>query len=278
VFTTEKETIRTRIWREEAEPDNPFSAAACYCHGYNVYGEVVGKAGWIEFLYVLFRGEPPSRVQSKLLEDLAVGLANPGPRDHSVRAAMNGAVGGSHSAACLIAALGVGAGQLGGAREIFLAMEIWNDCGIDLQAWANHFKKSSQEERADVWKEMEHSPGFDPHGGSCATPVVQFLRHLANQNTASALRWLDDNRQALETMTDSPLAMTGVAAAAFHDLGFTPEQGEMLFLLLRLPGAAAHALEQKEFGYRNYPFFNHAIHLENDPGPFQEQGRKSAIP
>jgi len=278
VLTTKKETIRTCIWREEAEPDNPFSAAACYCHGYNVYGEVLGKASWIEFLYLLFRGERPSRVQSKLLEDLAVGLANPGPRDHSVRAAMNGAVGGSHSAACLMAALGVGAGQFGGAREVLLAMEIWNNCGTDLPAWRQYLNDSPHEERADVWKEMEHFPGFDPNGGSCATPVVQFLRHLANQDTASTLCWLDDNRQVLETIADSPLAMTGVAAAAFHDLGFTPEQGEMLFLLLRLPGAAVHALEQKEIGYRNYPFFNHAIHLENDPGPVQELGRESAVP
>jgi citrate synthase len=50
-------------------------------------------------------------------------------------------------------------------------------------------------------------------------------------------------------------------------LGCTPEQGEMLFLLLRLPGAAVHALEQKHTGYKNFPFFQ--IELENDPGPAQ---------
>jgi citrate synthase len=39
----------------------------------------------------------------------------------------------------------------------------------------------------------------------------------------------------------------------------------MLHLLLRLPGAAVHALEQKDYGYKNFPFFQ--IELENDPGP-----------
>jgi citrate synthase len=58
--------------------------------------------------------------------------------------------------------------------------------------------------------------------------------------------------------------MTGVAAAALLDLGFTPDQGEMLHLLLRLPGAAAHALEQKEQGHKSFPFF--ALDLQDDPG------------
>lgn len=265
-----KETIRSRIWREEPEDDNPFAAAACFCHGYDVYSDVLGKAGWIEYLYLLFQGERPSREQARLLEDLAVGLANAGPRDHSVQAAMNGAVGGSHNAACLMAALAVGAGQLGGAREVALAMEVWAACGTDLEAWNSRLRNPPQEERADVWPAMEHPPGFDPHGASCATPVRQFLQHLASISPASTLGWLQMNRSALETIADCPLTMTGVAAAAFHDLGLSPPQGEMLFLLLRLPGAAAHALEQKEFGFRHFPFYRHAIHLENDPGPYQE--------
>jgi citrate synthase len=68
-------------------------------------------------------------------------------------------------------------------------------------------------------------------------------------------------------MADCPLAMTGVAAAALIDLAFSPEQGEMLYLLSRLPGAAVHALEQQEYGWRRFPFFANGLKLENDPGP-----------
>jgi citrate synthase len=74
----------------------------------------------------------------------------------------------------------------------------------------------------------------------------------------------------LEAVTGIPLAITGVAATIFHDLGFRPPQGEMLYLLFRLPGAAVHALEQKELGFRYFPFFRDAIHLENDPGPYPD--------
>jgi citrate synthase len=61
--------------------------------------------------------------------------------------------------------------------------------------------------------------------------------------------------------------MTGVIAAAFTDLELTDEQAEMLFLLLRLPGAAVHSLEQKKLGWRKYPFFGEGLTLTNDPGP-----------
>jgi citrate synthase len=68
---------------------------------------------------------------------------------------------------------------------------------------------------------------------------------------------------ALEAACGHPLSMAGVAAAALADLGFTAQEGEMLFLLLRLPGAAAHALEQQGFGHKRFPFYR----MELEEGP-----------
>src|SRR5204863_9706867 len=94
-----REVIHTRIWLEEPEPDNPFATRAAYCRGYDVYGEMLGHARWVDMLYLLFRDEAPSPAQARLFETLAVALANPGPRDPSVHAAMCGGVGGSTAAA-----------------------------------------------------------------------------------------------------------------------------------------------------------------------------------
>ena len=256
------EQIRTRIWLEEPEPDNAFSTRAAYCHGYDVYGAMLGQARWVEMLYLLFRGEAPTSAQTKLLETLAVALANPGPRDPSVHAAMCGGVGGSTAAACLIAALAVGAGQLSGGREVYLVMEAWNNCGTDLDAW-QRLLTAPPDETASIWPTTEHPPGFEPHGVSTSTIVKQTLVCLAGMSNEARLPWLAQNRSNLETTTGLPLALSGVVAAAFSDLGFTPEQGEMLHLLLRLPGAAAHALEQWQNGHKKFPFFS--IELENDP-------------
>ena len=246
-------TIHTQIWREEAEPDNPFATRAAYCRGYDVFGEMLGQSRWVEMLYLLFCSEAPTRAQADLLEALAVALANPGPRDASVHAAMCGGVCGSTAASSLMAALAVGAGQLSGGREIFLAMQAWERYGTALGAWRDGFS-APPTSPGSIWPPSEHPPGFDPHGVSTATAVTQTLACLTRFDVGSRLPWLEKNLSALEAYAACPLALSGVVAAAFADLGLTPEQGEMLHLLLRLPGAAAHALEQRPLGYKKFPF------------------------
>ncbi|WP_211462098.1 citrate synthase family protein [Collimonas silvisoli] len=258
-------SIRTSIWHEEPEADNPFAAAACYCRGYDVYGDLLGKARYTEYLYLLFKGERPTPNVAAALEILAVALANPGPRDPSVHAAMAAGVGGSTAASVLMAALAVGAGSYGGAREVFLALEAWQNNGTELAAWRSSLAGPAAPTRQQVWPEPEHPPGFDPYGKQCANPVRQTLVHLVEIMPAGRLAWLAQEQAALETAAGHPLAMTGVAAAALADLDFSPSEGEMLALLLRLPGAAAHALEQGKQGFRQFPFFE--LDLENDPGP-----------
>ncbi|MBU0620912.1 MAG: citryl-CoA lyase [Gammaproteobacteria bacterium] len=245
--------IRTRIWREEAESDNPFATRAAYCNGYDVYGEMLGHARWVDMLYLLFRNEAPTASQADMLDSLALALANPGPRDASVHAAMCGGACRSTAASSLMAALAVGAGQLAGGREVFLAMEGWALCGADIGAWQQRLSGLT-EIPGSIWPSPEHPPGFDPHGVSTATTVKQTLSCLAGFGVGTCLPWLQNNLSAMEAAAGRPLALSGVAAAAFADLGFTPEQGEILHLLLRLPGAAAHALEQRPLGYKNFPF------------------------
>ena len=255
------EKITTKIWRETAEPDNPFAAASCYCSGFDVYGDLLKQASFIDYLYLLFKLEPPNPQQSALLEGLAIALANPGPRDHSVRAAMSAGVGGSTHASSLIAALSVGAGNLGGAREVFYALDHWQRCDTSLEKWQQQIQNPEVQGREDVWLPMEHTPGFDPNGTSCPTPVRQTLDHLAEVAGTACLGWLQQNREQLEEFADAPLAFSGVAAAALHDLDFSPDQAEMIYLILRLPGAAVHALEQEKLGWRKYPFFANGFKL-----------------
>lgn len=248
------QTISTRIWQEEAEAGNPFATQVARCRGYDVYGEMLGRARWSDMLFLLFAGQAPSAAQAELLETLAVAVANPGPRDASVHAAMCGGIGGSNSASCLTAALAVGAGLNGGAREVFLAMENWQSCACDLDHWATRLAEKPSE-AASIWPAAEHPAGFDPHAVSTSLPVRQTLAALAACSPGWRLAWLDAQRPQLEALAGHPLALSGVAAATLADLDLTPEQGEMLYLLLRLPGAAAHALEQKQISHRNFPFF-----------------------
>lgn len=253
--------IRTRIWREEAEADNPFATRAAYCRGYDVFGTMIGNARWVEMLFLLFRDQLPDEARLDMLEALAVALANPGPRDPSVHAAMCGGVGGSTAAASLMAALAAGAGRLGGARDVFDAMCIWNECGAEAPAWP--VKAARIPEHTEIWPEGAHPPGFDPYGVATSTVVRQLLSTLSRIGGTRRIGWLAQHHCELENTVGHPLSISGVAAAAFCDLGFSPAEGEMLFLLLRLPGAAAHAMEQTGHGYKRFPFFS--VELEDDP-------------
>lgn len=249
--------IHTRIWHETPEPDNPFATRSALCRGYDVFGQLVGRARWIEMLYLLLRDEQPAPSALAMLEALAVALANPGPRDASVHAAMCGAVGGSTAAASLIAALSVGAGRHGGARDVHDAMVLWHACGPDLAAWHRHHAGQA-DAPIDPWPRNERLPGFDPHGAATPTVVRQLLATLVTvggDNGHGYTGWLLQHLDRLPAMAGLPLAISGVAAAALCDLGLTPDEGEMLYLLLRLPGAAAHALEQKHGGFKRFPFY-----------------------
>lgn len=254
--------IHTRIWQEEPEADNPFATRAARCHGYDVYGAMLGRAGWADMVYLMFSGEAPQPWQARLMDGLAVALANAGPRDPAVHAAMGGGIGGSTAASCLMAALAVGAGQSGGAREVFLAVQDWQDCACDLAAWRQRIA-ARPDTGEDIWPTPEHAAGFDVNGVSTPLIVRQTLDTLARESQGPHLAWLQANRVPLEEAARAPLALTGVAAAALADLGFGPAQAEMLFLLLRLPGAAAHALEQGGHSYKHFPFY--PVDLQDDP-------------
>ncbi len=261
-----KETIKSTLWYEQATEDSPFVADVCRLRGYDVYGDMLANASWFDYLYLLFFDASPTKQQKKLLEAISIALANPGPRDPSVRAAMNGAVGGSGNAACLMAALAVGAGVAGGGRELLLAMSYWQRCGVQLERWFAVLRDPPQEERADVWPTPLNAPGFSPQGSHCPLRVRQTLDYFASLEVGSHLSWLQQQRRVLESTVDAPLSLLGVIAAAFTDLELKPEQGEMLYLLLRLPGAAAHAMEQRVFGWLSYPFWRDGLELTNDPG------------
>lgn len=265
--------INTAIWQEVPEADNPFAAALCRCRGYDVYGDLVGKASYLDYLWLMFKGERPDRRTAAVLNVLAIALANPGPRDPSVHAAMATGATGTPASSSLMSAIAAGAGGSGGAREVLLAMQSWQDCGQDLAAWTERLA-APLENRPKFWPETGHAPGFDPHGASTPTPVRQLLDLLTGLLPAGAIAWLGAHRHDLEAVTKCPINQFSAVAAAFTDLGLTPAEGEMLTLLWRLPGAAAHALEQQRRGFRQFPFFE--LQLASDPGPAAQPPKEEA--
>ncbi len=260
-----RDCFTSSIWFEKAEADDPFTAETCYCAGFDVFGDLLGKIQWIDYLFLLIKNNPPNVMQSACLNDLAVVIAAQGPRDLATQAATSAAAGGSTLASCLGSALAVGAGQYGGAREVFLATGMWEKFACDPLKWQQFLTAPWPQASGTAWPDYEHPFGFDPNASGCPKPVRQILHQLSAYESTPHLKWLKAQQQALEEQAGMPLALTGVVACALYDLGFDAQQAEMLFLLLRLPGAAAFALEQHRLGWKNYPFYSDGLKLMNDP-------------
>lgn len=262
----------SNFWLEEPEESNPFAAKACYCHGYDVYGQVIAKASWFEYLLLMFRGDRPQPGEAALLEKLALVLANQGPKEASIRAAMNGGVAGTNHSSALMSALAVGSGLYGGSQELEICMRLWRECEQDVERWKARLQAPQEDERTDIWPAIEHPPGFDPNGDNIPTTLLQSLELLVQfAPDDGALAWLQNHRKTLEAVFECPISITAVAAATFVDLGLDQDQGSMLYLMLRLPGAAVHALEQRKMGWKKFPFYSSAIELEDDPGPYTKR-------
>ncbi|MGX5201631.1 citryl-CoA lyase [Aliikangiella sp. IMCC44632] len=254
------------IWFEEAPQNNPFASQQAYIHGFNLCQEILPNASWSELIYLLFKSERPTSSEAKLFEKLALLIANPGFRDNGVRAAMNAGVGGSTAAACIIAAVGVSAGQFGGAQEVSCLLKHWTCAHHDHHAWLEFIQNPNQyTSTVEVWEPFEQVPGFDPHCDECHQLVIDALNFFSELSINGSLLWLKNNRAMLESKVGYPLSLNGVVSCVFYELGFTHKQAEMLFLILRLPGAAAHALEQEELGWRKFPFFGRDTILTDDP-------------
>lgn len=249
--------LETSIWQEVASSTNEFQAQQCFCYGYDVHNDLLKNANWIDYLFLLITGSKPTVEQAKLLEKIAIILANPGIRDLSVRGAMNAGVGKAPPASVLIAALSVGSGQFSGAKEISLVMDCWKK-NIDRSMFDLSI---TQNEEKDIWPDVDHKPGFDPHSSTSSDIITGCLDTLSSITIAKYLNWLKLSKTKLESASGQPISITGVIAAAFCDLSLTQQQSEFLYLILRLPGAAAHAMEQEKLGWRKFPFFSDSVAL-----------------
>lgn len=258
--------IYSAFWQEKAHKENPFSAEECFCYGYNVYEDLLPNANWMEYILLLFKkGDKASKRQLALFDKLAIFLANPGPRDPSVQAAMCSAVSKTTASAVLTSSLVVGGGMLGGGLEVSFAMEqfkLWKKDGIPSRI-------EIPSNTVDSWLPFEHVPGFDPSGDCLPQPVENCLHLMDGIYEGGTISWLRSSLIELQEKINYPLAKSGLAAAVFLDLGIESFIAEQCYMMLRLPGVIAHAQEQQRLGYRKFPFYQESLQLQNDPGEYK---------
>lgn len=243
----------TAIWEEQPRAENPYLAASCRCHGYDLL-ELVRKRSYVEVLYLLFRGELPSPGQRELLEALMTGLINPGPRHPAARAAMNAGVSRTNTGLLLPIALSVLNGSHLGGAEVVAAMRFFlAQAGREPEMVAAELFANGLPPAEGDW---HLAPGFGSRfGGIDPIPgeLAGYLGQLAG--AGPALRWGAGFAAALAGHDQGWLA-PGVAAAVFSDLGLPPRAGAGLFQLLCGPGLLAHGLELADKPLTAMPFLD----------------------
>lgn len=247
------ERIETEIWLEQPSADNPYIAAAAYCHGYDLQDLLTHCSYW-EFIYLLLTGRRCTPEQRVLLEKLGIVLANPGPRHPATRAVMAAAVSRTEPENVLPLGLSVLAGAHLGATEVSESMSFLRRA-VKRDAAAEAAQCASAPAQDATRKDTHPAPGFGTHfGGSDALACSLASVLVALPGAGRALAWSDRFARELEARGAGSWLMPGLAAAAFTDLGFHPRSGAALFQWLSAPGLMAHAGEMANKPLTAFPF------------------------
>ncbi|MFE2443873.1 citryl-CoA lyase [Streptomyces sp. NPDC059426] len=216
--------------------------------------QLIGQMSFAETIWLMLRGELPTRTQGRLLEAALVAAVDHGPQAPSIAAARMAAtcgVGLNNAVATGVNLLGDvhgGAGQQ--CMRVLAELERAVAEGADVDDAAKDLV-------AEYRAAGSHIPGFghrfhpyDPR----RTPLLDLVGAAVADGAAPgwALRAGTALERALAEGRSRPVPMNidGATAIVYRELGFPPELGRGLFVLSRSVGILSHAWEEKSGGAR----------------------------
>lgn len=255
--------LRTRVWQEIPDPQNPWLTAAARCHGY-AHEEMIEQLDYPQTLYLLLRGELPNSRQRTLLQRFLVAFCNPGPRHGATRATMCAAASGTHTRHLGTIGLATLSGEHLGSTEVENAAAFitrHRDAAPGTLAMRLLADESHQAGDAD----RRLAPGFGTLYGTADPRAAALARQLAaTPGEWPALAWGQLFVDAMATAGCGWLE-PGVAAAVCVDLGFAPRTAGVLYQMAALPGLLAHGIEMGRQGLQAFPFVPDELYEFIDP-------------
>ena len=214
--------------------------------------ELMGRVSFAEAIYLVLSGEVPSPAVGRLMEALLVSSIDHGATPPSTLAACNVATTGAPLRAAVAAGVLAFGSPLGGGGTIEACRRFLDD-GLELVGEWVSFDDAARRLVDRLTAEDKTPPGFghrfhtrDPRAARLLQMAlelelegahVQFIRSvervLAERDTGSQERPL-------------PINEDGAIAAICGDLGLDSETASVLFMISRVPGIVAHAVEEQQ--------------------------------
>jgi citrate synthase len=240
-----------RWWQTDIIDIHPGEIAL---RGYPIQ-ELMGNVGFVDTIWLMLRGELPSRAQAALLEAALVASVDHGPQAPSIAIARMATTCGAPINGAMASAINVlddihgGPGQQ--CMELYLEIDAELGQGGDLA----EATRVVLQRRRDAG--VRYIPGFGHrfHPLDPRTPRLLALVDAAAEAGTVSGRFAAIGR-AVEAAIGAgrprpiPMNVDGVTAVVYCELGLTPELGRGVFILARSVGILAHASEQMVQGGR----------------------------
>jgi citryl-CoA lyase len=212
--------------------------------GYNLM-DLVGKYNYADLTYLLWRGELPTRNQSRMMDALLTACL-----EHSLNSP-------SVDATCFVASSGVplqtavsaGVAAMGEwhGGTVESAAKMLQDGVIQMKTDKISAKETAQRILAERRNRNEKAPGYG-HPTHTDDPRTRRLIEVANETRTNDLHL--ELALEIESLTGRffgkhlILNVDGCIAAIISDMGFDWRLGKGFFIVSRVPGLVAHAYEQ----------------------------------
>ncbi len=212
--------------------------------GYDI-AEIMGKLSYAETVYLLLKGELPSRAEAELMNAILVSSVDHGVSPPSVlgtRAVVSG--GNSLNAAIAGGILVIGDWHGGAIEQAAQIMQQWAE---KLDDDGSNAPEVAAELSAWLKEKKERMPGFG-HRIHSADPRTPRLFEIAGKHgfRGKHIRLCKALEKVLsENLGRSlPINVDGAIAAVISDMGFDWRLGKAFFIISRVPGLVAHAYEE----------------------------------
>ena len=210
--------------------------------------DLIGSASFPQMIWLMLRGDLPTKGQAHLLEAALVAAVDHGPQAPSIATARMAVTCGAGLNQAMASAVNLLDNVHGGAGEQAVMLYI-------------RAAEVGVEEALIEWRRMhgKYIPGFGHRFHKPVDPraprLMQVTREAAHRGDVSGT--FVDIAEAVEAhlteAADKPIPMNidGATAVIFAELGFDAPLARGLFCLSRSVGILAHAWEQVEQGGRN---------------------------